>query len=696
MKKMAKRLKFVAILLLAVVTMVGTIFASSAEKAGAMDSASAIDNDFIVVCADSESDSHDAVVAASKSRSSSEEGLAPWKIVLLAFAILLLVVSLCLKPVDSYANAEDEATNKSAKKNLRKNGKKFPNRFIARGSLGEADKKPATEEVVEEAPAEEPATEEIVEEAPAEEPVIEEVVEEASAEEPATEEVVEEAPAEEPVIEEVVEEAPTEEPVIEEVVEEAPAEEPATEEVVEEALAEEPATEEVVEEAPAEEPATEEVVEEAPAEEPATEEVVEEAPAEEPVIEEVVEEAPVEEPATEEVVEEASVEEIPVVATSEAEGETVENPAANGQVVMVSYRSSFMSRLIQAETDIQDYYTVIKNTLLSYKGVKARTSWNYESFNVARLQCAKLNIKGRTLSLYLALNPADYNASKYHFVDVSGKGKFDMVPMMLKVRSDRALKYAVELIEELMRVHGIEAGPAQNVDYHMPYETNEALAERDLVKVILPDGVTVGENDSLVSFDVSDIISASVTEGQPTEEVVVEEQPTEEVVVEEQPTEEVVVEEQPVEEVVVEEQPVEEVVTKIDAEIEDNLAHLREAMPDEAVVHVDAQHADELISDADAKSQIEMIEAPEAEQNLTGTKVCEINIDTICENFQEGETVELAKLIERGLVSKNAGKVKVLARGVMTKRLVVIADKYSIQAVKMITLAGGRAEQIGR
>jgi hypothetical protein len=29
----------------------------------------------------------------------------------------------------------------------------------------------------------------------------------------------------------------------------------------------------------------------------------------------------------------------------------------------------------------------------------------------------------------------------------------------------------------------------------------------------------------------------------------------------------------------------------------------------------------------------------------------------------------------------------------MTKRLVIIADKFSLQAVKMITLAGGVAEQ---
>ena len=637
---MKKHLRIIAVLLLAVIMMVGMTFASSAAGD---------DNE---------------KVSFGNTEFLTEEELTPTRIVLLVVAAASLVVALCVKPVDRWKCAS------------------------------EFNEEPAVEPVDE--PIEEPAVE------PVDEPIEESAVE-----------LVDES-IEEPAVE------PVDEPI------EEPAVEPVDESIEE------------------------------PGVEPVDESI------EEPVVEPVVEE--------------------PVVVETEQEID----PAADGQVIMVSYRSSFMSRLIQAETDIQDYYTVIKNTLLSYKGVKARTSWNYESFNVGRLQCAKINIKGRTLLLYLALNPADYNESKYHFTDASGKGKFDLVPMLLKVRSDRALKYAVELIEELMRVHGIEAGPAQNVDYHMPYETNEALAERDLVKVIVPEGVTVGENDSLVSFDVSDIIGASgsdekpeqneeaseavveevispeeqiipedvvlvaeesiaeepVAEAEPIveEELVAEEEPIveEEPVVEAEPivVEEPVVEAEPIVEVepIVEEEPtIEEVVLpeeeiipeeivlveetpvvdepvveepvveeelvideKAQIEIEDNLAHLREAIPDEEVVHVDAQQADELLSDSDAKAQIEIIAAPEAEKKLKGTKLCEVNIDTICENFSEGETVELAKLIDRGLVSKSAGKVKVLARGVMTKRLVVIADKYSIQAVKMITLAGGCAEQIGK
>ena len=45
------------------------------------------------------------------------------------------------------------------------------------------------------------------------------------------------------------------------------------------------------------------------------------------------------------------------------------------------------------------------------------------------------------------------------------------------------------------------------------------------------------------------------------------------------------------------------------------------------------------------------------------------------------------------LSAKKAERVKVLARGIMTKRLTVYADKFSIQAVKMIGLAGGVAEK---
>ena len=61
--------------------------------------------------------------------------------------------------------------------------------------------------------------------------------------------------------------------------------------------------------------------------------------------------------------------------------------------------------------------------------------------------------------------------------------------------------------------------------------------------------------------------------------------------------------------------------------------------------------------------------------------------------INDGDTVTLESLKEKKLVPAKMGRVKILARGTMNKKLDIIADSFSLQAVKMITLAGGRAEQ---
>jgi len=67
-----------------------------------------------------------------------------------------------------------------------------------------------------------------------------------------------------------------------------------------------------------------------------------------------------------------------------------------------------------------------------------------------------------------------------------------------------------------------------------------------------------------------------------------------------------------------------------------------------------------------------------------------VNIDAISRAFAAGDTVSLETMIGKGLVSKKTTSVKILARGKLDKPLTVIADVYSIQAVKMILLTGGR------
>ena len=435
--------------------------------------------------------------------------------------------------------------------------------------------------------------------------------------------------------------------------------------VVEETVTEEPAEELVVVEEPVEElVVVEEPVEEIVVVEEPTEEIV---VVEEPVVEEVV---VVEEPAP--VVEEPVAEE-PAANSYAAIFAASEGADAvrlvNGVVVPVRYRTSFMSRLIQSEPPIQDYYTAVKNYLLSFKGVKARTSWNFESFNKGRIQCAKLNVKGSAFQVYLGLDPNEYSEDKYHFVNVGDKPKLDKVPLMMKVKSDRSLKYTFELIDEVMSKNGIERGDLPEVDYHMPYESTEALVDKDLVKVILPDGMQIDENTIIEKVNVG----ALLKDVKPAEETV-EEAP----VVEEAAVEAPVAEEPVIEEVAVEEPAPIQIVDHQVAE--------------EQIAFVDAVEADQIISDEQAAELIETV-ARETSLKPKTNKCYEVNLDTICEAFEDGETVDLKALKARGIIAKKADRVKILARGTMTKKVTVVADKFSIQAVKMIGLAGGLAQK---
>ena len=272
------------------------------------------------------------------------------------------------------------------------------------------------------------------------------------------------------------------------------------------------------EEAPAEEEveeAIEETVEEV-VEEP-VEEVVEEIVEE--VVEEVVEEAPVEEPAVE------TIAPVTEEATGEEEDEdesfgfstagldffdAMEKPEEYAALqeqekegliqIVTRYRRSFMSRLVQSQGDVQAYYSEIKNRLLSYKGVKGRISWGNESFNKGRTYIAKVNAKSKTLYLYLALDPATLEEGTYNFEDMSGKKKYENVPVLIKIKGPRKLKYALELIDKICNENLAlpEVKNFEPADYTVPYWTTEELVKTGLVKKMVA-GMPVQEFDTAVA-----------------------------------------------------------------------------------------------------------------------------------------------------------------------------------------------------
>ncbi len=225
-------------------------------------------------------------------------------------------------------------------------------------------------------------------------------------------------------------------------------------------------------------PVEEEIAEEAPVEE-VVEETVEE------VVEEIVEEAPVEE-----VVEETQTdaEKELAVAESVAFEEDMQGQLVDAETgLVVRLKRSFTAKLRQSEESIKEYYSDLKNSLVSYKRINSNVSWHGDRFNLGRETIAKINICGKTLCVYLALDPNDpeLKSTVYHQKDVGNQKAYESTPFMVKVKSDAGAKKAVRLVAILAEKLGTEKEENyQNVNYveEFAYQSTKQLYEEGFIK----------------------------------------------------------------------------------------------------------------------------------------------------------------------------------------------------------------------
>lgn len=419
--------------------------------------------------------------------------------------------------------------------------------------------------------------------------------------------------------------------------EQGPVEEkaPAAESVPsEEAVTElpEPAAEIITEPAAEVQPETvTEVSEGAPASEPAAE-AEESVPAAEIITEPVSAAEKASEPApasaepaaeTSETVRAAA----PVLENAEPipEGAKVMNIVASpGMFIRYRYNRSFEAKLIQSDDTVKRYYSELKNCLLSYKKVTSRISWRHESFRKGRPAAAKFVIRGKTLCLCLALDPENYEESKYIVDDMSRYAKFANTPLMYRIKNERRLRYAKELIAFLFE--GTEPSGHEDEDFAaIPYEDTQSLVERGLIKI--------------VSY----------------REVAIEEKTENE-----------------------------------EEEFEDDDDFAGEDFDDDDDDELDEINASDVGSYmADDRAKLRVQEGNEVSDR---TKSGIVNVDTLGKFFNEGEKVTVAEIKRRvSYFPKNVTYIKVLARGKLDKPLIVVADDFSLEAVKMIVLTGGRA-----
>ena len=394
------------------------------------------------------------------------------------------------------------------------------------------------------------------------------------------------------------------------------------EEEQQEEVVEEPQEEVIYEEVPAEE-GEEVIYEEVPAEE-GEEVIYEEVPAEEG--EEVIyEEVPAEETApVEEAQEDADSDDAEEAdeeeedddddaeeELEEGEEEVVEEkPAAMEKGIVVQefqvidgetgepkkIKRKFVSKMMFAPYETKEYYNEIKNYLEMYRA-KGRQSARCETFRYKGL-VAKVALGGKAIKVALAIDPSFIEENpKYHLKDVSAKKQYKDVPVMIRVRSDRGLKYFKELVDYMMANRLVK--PKRN------FEPTNYMPQ------LIPNGEAILGSLGMSTYYLQDSMNAR---------------------------------------------------------------GIPEELPDDLDEYIPMIQGDELGEEEDEAS---------------------VYLDTLCNHFNDHDVVTIDVLKSMHIVNKG-NVIRIKARGTLDRKLIIYAEYFDADALKMLMCTNSTAIKIVR
>ena len=121
-------------------------------------------------------------------------------------------------------------------------------------------------------------------------------------------------------------------------------------------------------------------------------------------------------------------------------------------------KKPFAVKMFETEPIILQRYNELKNYIMSFKKIKSRVSNTADTFNIGREQLFKLSTSGKSLKLYLNLDVSNIE-SRFNIIDSSNVKSYEQVPAFLRIKSNRAMKYAYELIDRVISKFDLNKNP---------------------------------------------------------------------------------------------------------------------------------------------------------------------------------------------------------------------------------------------
>ena len=187
----------------------------------------------------------------------------------------------------------------------------------------------------------------------------------------------------------------------------------------------------------------------------------------------------------------------------------------------IRYEKTFEAKLRLASEEIKGYFVGIANALLSYDKVKMRQSRTDCAFYSGRTRIARITIKGKALYFYTALSPEALPPA-YYVRNVSGIKRYAATPSLLRVRSARWMKYAMQTVDMLAEKFalGLSDKPTDVLDTEdFSMMTFDELLANGLIRRVSADRRSgIAETTDVITSE-DEITPQSVTESENENEV---------------------------------------------------------------------------------------------------------------------------------------------------------------------------------
>ncbi len=131
---------------------------------------------------------------------------------------------------------------------------------------------------------------------------------------------------------------------------------------------------------------------------------------------------------------------------------------------------TFSEKLAALPEPMRKRYDALNAYLATYKRMRVVSGKKYRTYKSGIVPFLKMAIRGKTLSAYFALDPKEYENTKYIFTDEGESTAFENYPMRLRLSSDRQERWARELVDVIAEKNGVPKRPVPTSDEDLDEE----------------------------------------------------------------------------------------------------------------------------------------------------------------------------------------------------------------------------------